>query len=146
MNGTNGDRQPGPNGNETPATILIVDDEPAIRVLMDAALESAGFRVLEAADGYAALEAARHGHPDLVLLDIGLPGLSGLEVCRRLRDDPQTVGTPVLFLTGLGREAELEAAAAVGAQGVITKPFSPTTLVEQIASKLNRPAAVLRPK
>ena len=98
-------------GNGDRPTILIVDDEPAIRVLLDAALDGEGYRLLEAADGPSALEAARTEHPDLVLLDIGLPGLSGLEVCRRLRDEAGTAGTPVLFLTGLGREAEEEAAA-----------------------------------
>lgn len=128
-------------GNGDRPTILIVDDEPAIRVLLDAALDGEGYRLLEAADGPSALETARTEHPDLVLLDIGLPGLSGLEVCRRLRDEAGTAGTPVLFLTGLGREAEEEAAATVGAQGVITKPFSPAALVKQVAHMLRQPAA-----
>lgn len=140
---TRGNGDGNSNGNGHRPTILIVDDEPAIRVLIDAALDGAGFHVLEAEDGYGALETAIKERPNLVLLDIGLPGLNGLEVCRRLRDDARTADTPVLFLTGLGREAEREAAATVGAQGVITKPFNPITLVEQISSMLRRTAPAL---
>ncbi len=124
------------------ATVLVVDDEPTIRVLVRAALEGTGCRILEAVDGPSALDLARGGRPDLVLLDIALPGLSGLEVCRQLNDDPATASMPILLLTGLVQQAERQAAAEVGAQGFIAKPFSPAALVGQIEDTLRRRAAI----
>ena len=121
--------------------ILLIEDDLDIADFIQRGLVYKDYDVEVAHDGEAGLEAASDKPPDLVLLDIGLPGLSGLEVCRRLRDEAGTADTPVLFLTGLGREAEEEAAATVGAQGVITKPFSPSALVKQVAQMLRRPAA-----
>ena len=123
-------------------TILVVDDEPTIRVLVRAVLEGTGYRVLEAADGPSALQMAQSRRPDLVLLDIALPRLSGLEVCRRLKEDAATAATPVLLLSGLVQQTERRAAEGVGAQGFIAKPFSPATLVERIDDALHRRAAV----
>jgi CheY-like chemotaxis protein len=123
-------------------TILVVDDEPTIRVLIRAALEGTGYRLLEAADGASALQVARSQRPDLILLDIALPRLSGLEVCRRLKEDPTTAATPILLLTGLVQQAERQAAEEVGAQGFIAKPFSPAALVAQIDDTLLRRAPV----
>lgn len=124
-------------------TILVVDDEPTIRILIRAALEGTGYRVLEAADGTSALQMACSQRPDLILLDIALPHLSGLEVCRRLKEDPATAATPILLLTGFVQEAERQAAEEVGAQAFIAKPFSPATLVAQIDNALLRRAAVI---
>ena len=120
--------------------ILVVDDEPTIRALLRAALEQAGYRVLEAADGAGALRQAR-SHPDLVLLDVALPDINGLEVCRRLKADPSTAGTPVLLLTGLAQPSDQRAARDAGAVGCIEKPFSPADLVSRIADALRRQAA-----
>ena len=123
-------------------TILVVDDEPAIRLLLRLTLEEAGYRVIEAADGAAALQATRQQRPDLVLLDVALPGLSGIEVCRRLRAEPATAATPVLLISGIDRRIEAEAAAA-GALACIVKPFELSGLVEQAARALRRaPIAV----
>ena len=120
------------------ATILVVDDEPAIRALIRAAL--AKHTVLEAADGLAALEVARARLPQLVLLDVALPALSGLEVCRRLKADPATARTTILLLTGLAQSN-----GAAGADGCIAKPFSPAAVVQQVEQALQRQAAPAGP-
>lgn len=124
------------------ATILVVDDEPTIRLLVRAALEETGHRLLEAADGSTALDLARAERPDLIILDIVLPRLSGLEVCRRLKGDPATAATPVFLLTGFVQQAERQAAEEIGAEGFIAKPFSPAALVQQIKDTLRRRTAV----
>ena len=126
-------------------TILVVDDEPTIRVLLRVTLEGSGHSVLEAADGVSALELARRERPDLMLLDIALPALNGLEVCRRLKEDPATAATPIFLLTGFVQQAERDAAVEAGGQGFIAKPFSPAVLVAQIDDALRRrPAFVSR--
>jgi two-component system alkaline phosphatase synthesis response regulator PhoP len=123
----------------TSPTILVVDDEPAIRVLVRATLEPAGYRVVDAADGESALRAARTQRPHLVLLDVVLPGMSGLEVCRRLRAERATADAQILLLTGL-EPADRNQAALLGAYGCIEKPFSPAGLLAHVAEAL-RPAA-----
>ncbi len=119
-------------------TVLVVDDEPAIRALIRAAL--AQHTVLEATDGKAALEMARARRPDVVLLDVALPGLSGLDVCRRLKADPVTAGAAVLLLTGLPQPADRMAREG-GADGCIAKPFSPNGIVQEIEQALRKRAA-----
>ncbi len=126
-------------------TILIVDDEPAIRRLIRAALQGSGYRLLEEADGVSALETARREQPDLILLDIALPHMSGLEVCRRLKAGPATADVPIFLLTGLVQQVERRAAEDTGADGFIAKPFSPAALVAQIAEAL-RPQTALAPR
>ena len=116
-------------------TILVVDDEPAIRALVRAALSEHGYRVLEAADGAQALRLALSERPDLVLLDVALPGMSGLEVSRRLREDSGTASTPILLLTGLAPET-WPVEGRFDAQGLVQKPFSPQGLVRQVAEAL----------
>ncbi len=117
-------------------TILLVDDEPTIRYLLRASLEGRGYHLIEAADGLSALQAAQRDRPDLILLDIALPGLSGLEVCRRLKEDPATAATSILLLTGYVQQTEREAADRLGARGCIAKPFSPAALVTQVEEAL----------
>jgi len=120
-------------------TILVVDDEPSIRRLLRAALERGGYAVLEAPDGPAALRVARESQPALVLLDVALPRMSGLEVCRRLRDDPPTSRTPVLLLSGVS-SAEPQKLAQSGASGWLAKPFTPESLLERVGALLGVPA------
>lgn len=115
-------------------TILVVDDEPAIRALVRATLESAGYGVTEAADGVSALSVAQRERPDLVLLDIALPRVNGREVCRRLKAEPATAGIQVLFMTGLPQHTSES-----GAIGIITKPFAPAALVASVGRALRRP-------
>ena len=121
-------------------TILLVDDEPTIRILVRAALEDTGYPLLEAADGITALELARSEHPDLILLDVALPRLSGLEVCRQLKDDPATADTPIFLLTGFVQQTDRQAAMDAGAEDFIAKPFSPAALVELVQDTLRNRA------
>ena len=119
-------------------TILVVDDEPTICRLVRRALEDAGFQVLEAGDGILGLKLAKLEQPDLILLDIALPQMSGLEVSRRLQSDANTSSIPVLYLTGLVPEASRGA----NVHGHIAKPFSPPFLLERIESTLPKQPAL----
>lgn len=116
------------------ATVLVVDDESAIRALIGAAL--AEHTVIEAADGPSALALARAHRPEVILLDIALPGLNGLDVCRRLKADPATADAAVLFLTGLAQAPD-----RLAADGWIAKPFSPGTVVREVDQALRLRAA-----
>ena len=116
-------------------TVLVVDDEPKIVELARDYLEHAGFAVVSASDGTAALATARSSRPDLVVLDLGLPELDGLDVARALRRD-STV--PIVMLTGRGDEADKIAGLEIGADDYVTKPFSPKELVARIRAVLRR--------
>ena len=124
------------------ATILVVDDESTICMLVRRALETSGHRVLEASDGILGLKLAQLEQPDLILLDIALPQMSGLEVNRRLQGNAKTATIPVLYLTGLVPEAARNTSGSV--KGYIAKPFSPTLLIERIETELYqaRPSAM----
>ncbi|MEW6034227.1 MAG: response regulator [Chloroflexota bacterium] len=114
-------------------TILFVDDEQCVRELIAATLSRAGrYTFFEAQNADEALEMARRERPDVMLLDIVMPGLSGLEVCRQLKADPETRGIKVIMLTALAQESQRELSQEVGADAYFTKPFSPTTLVGKI--------------
>jgi DNA-binding response OmpR family regulator len=119
------------------ANVLIVDDDPTVREVVAAYLLASGHACREAADGEAALAAVRDRTPDLVVLDVMLPGVGGLEVCRRLR---QTGNVPIVMLTALGAEEERVAGLELGADDYITKPFSPRELVLRVDSVLRRTA------
>lgn len=117
-------------------TILVVDDEPNLVELVGDYLTREGFQVLTATDGGAALELARTQQPDLILLDVMLPGIDGVEVCRRLR---QFSDAYVLMLTARAEEIDKIVGLAVGADDYVTKPFSPRELVARIKALLRRP-------
>ncbi|WP_251059133.1 MULTISPECIES: response regulator transcription factor [unclassified Streptomyces] len=123
-----------------PARILVVDDDPTVSEVVGQYLRRAGFTVEQAADGPAALDAAERAWPDLVVLDLMLPGLDGLEVCRRLR---AAGPVPVIMLTARGDEDDRIAGLELGADDYVTKPFSPRELVLRVGSVLRRgrPAA-----
>ena len=110
-------------------TILVVDDEPAIVDLVRFTLEDAEVRVVEASDGAEALVLARRIKPDLVLLDVQMPRLDGLEVCRQLRREPALARMPIVMLTAAGQEADRARGRAAGADEYLTKPFSPLALL-----------------
>jgi two-component system, OmpR family, phosphate regulon response regulator PhoB len=118
------------------STILLVEDDPDIRELVAYKLSRGGFEVIEAADGLAALQAARTRPPDAVILDMGLPRLSGIEVCRELRAAPATAAVPIIMLTGAVRLQELEQAYAAGASDYLVKPFSPRELQRRVEAAL----------
>lgn len=114
-------------------SVLIVDDDPSIRKLVATTLEDvAGFELVEAADGDEALELARKEAPAIVLLDIDMPGIDGLEACRRLRAQPQTAEATVVMLTAAADEEAERAAEDAGADLFITKPFSPLELLRLV--------------
>ncbi len=128
-------------------TILVVDDEARIAKLVRDYLERAGFGVLTARDGETALMLARREHPDLIILDLMLPGVDGLDVCRRLR---QESGVPIIMLTARVEEADRVVGLELGADDYVTKPFSPRELVARVRATLRRaqgevgPATVIR--
>ena len=118
------------------ATVLVVDDDLAVRQLLDELLRSAGFEVLTAASGVGLAEVVQQQHPDVVLLDHVMQPVSGLSALRELRASGQDV--PVVMLTALGGEALVQAALDMGADEYVTKPFSNTVLVARIRAALRR--------
>src|SRR5712675_1553076 len=129
------------------ATILLVDDEPRIVQLVRDYLQHGGFAVLVASDGPTALRTARTGRPDLVVLDLGLPGQNGLDVARALRRDGDV---PIIMLTARSEESDKLVGLELGADDYLTKPFSPKELVARVRAVLRRaegrrsPADVIR--
>src|SRR6202030_1598198 len=124
------------------ATILVVDDEPRIVQLVRDYLEHGGFTVLVASDGQAALRSARTGRPDLVVLDLGLPGLDGLDVARALRRDG---AVPIIMLTARTEESDKLIGLELGADDYLTKPFSPKELVARVRAVLRRAEGLRSP-
>jgi two-component system alkaline phosphatase synthesis response regulator PhoP len=118
------------------ATILVVDDDPKIRELLRLYVAREGHRVIHAGDGPEALEAAARARPDLVLLDVMLPGLDGFEVCRRLRDDGAEM--PILLLTARSGDSDKVIGLDIGADDYIVKPFSPRELMARVRVQLRR--------
>jgi DNA-binding response OmpR family regulator len=115
---------------------LVVDDDVTVRDVVHRYLDRAGYRVAVAGDGEQALKAVADRVPDVVVLDLMLPRLGGLEVCRRLRRD--AVGVPIVMLTALGEEEDRVLGLELGADDYVTKPFSPRELVLRVASVLRR--------
>ncbi|MEQ1859531.1 MAG: response regulator transcription factor [Chthoniobacteraceae bacterium] len=130
--------------------ILIADDEADVLNLLAMSLKTAGYQVLACDDGESALDSARRALPSLVVLDLMLPGMSGLEVCRALKSEPATRAIPVIMLTAKAEEIDRIVGLELGADDYVTKPFSPRELVLRIRSILRRsetrsePADVLR--
>jgi len=118
--------------------ILVVEDELPIRKLIELNLRLETHDVITAADGYEALQQSADGLPDLIILDIMLPGLDGWEVLMRLRQDPKFQDTPVVVLTALVQDADIIRGWQLGADEYITKPFSPVALVKTVQMVLNR--------
>jgi DNA-binding response OmpR family regulator len=118
--------------------ILIVDDESAIRLVCQLNLASVGFQTLEASDGETALTLARTEHPDLILLDVMLPGIDGLDVAKELASSPETREIPILFLSARSDRSDEERGHEVGGLGYITKPFDPAELIDKVRDVLER--------
>ncbi|RJR30208.1 MAG: response regulator [Candidatus Latescibacterota bacterium] len=118
--------------------ILVVDDEEDILELVSYNLVKAGYRVTKAASGEEAIKSARAKPPDLVLLDLMLPGVDGFEVCNTLKRDPRTANVPVVMLTARGEEPDIVAGLELGADDYITKPFSPRVMIARIRAVLRR--------
>jgi len=123
------------------AEVLLVDDDPSLREVVRYALTRAGFRVREASDGREALLAFRRSEPDLMVLDISMPELDGLEVCREIRKHSQV---PILFLSSRGEELDRVLGLELGGDDYVTKPFSPRELVSRVKAVLRRTRPVAR--
>ncbi|TDT94127.1 response regulator receiver domain-containing protein [Streptomyces sp. 846.5] len=120
------------------AFVLVADDDGDIRELVAYKLAQGGHQVTVVEDGLAALDAVRDGSVELALLDIRMPGMSGLDVCRELRAAPETETLPVILLTARSQEGDVETGFAAGADDYIIKPFSPRELSSRVEAALAR--------
>ncbi len=117
-------------------TVLIADDEPSLRLLVHATIESDDYTVVEAVNGEQAWEIIQKQKPSLVLLDVQMPGRTGLEVLRSIKADPELKATRVILLTSKTQEKDVEAGLIAGADFYLTKPFSPLDLVTRVEEAL----------
>jgi DNA-binding response OmpR family regulator len=118
--------------------VLVVDDDPDIRELVAFKLEQLGHTVVQERDGESGLAAAQQTAPDLILLDVMMPKLTGIEVCRKLREDTGTATVPVILITAKAQEADVERGFAAGADDYIVKPFSPRELASRVQAVVSR--------
>src|SRR4051812_47746465 len=125
-------------GSAVRRRVLVVDDEPAIRTLCRVNLRVSGMEVMEAADGESALQLARAEHPDLILLDVMLPGATGWDVAAALGGEDATRDIPVIFLSAMADVTDLERGRQHGAVGYVTKPFDPVGIADLIEDTLRR--------
>ncbi|GAC1510149.1 MAG: hypothetical protein NVS1B3_12680 [Candidatus Dormibacteraceae bacterium] len=125
-----------PTGLRALRTVIIADDEPSMRLLVHATIESDEHLVVEAADGAEAWALIQQHKPQLVLLDVEMPGLSGLEVLRSIKADPNLRATRVILLTSKAQESDIEAGLIAGADFYLTKPFSPLDLLTRVDEAL----------
>jgi DNA-binding response OmpR family regulator len=120
------------------AKIVIAEDEPDIRELIAFALRFAGHEVISGANGEEGYELAKKEQPDLVMLDVRMPKMTGYEACQRIKSEPGTAHIPVVFLSAKGQESEIEQGIAAGAEEYLLKPFAPDQLVERIRAILQK--------
>jgi CheY-like chemotaxis protein len=126
------------SGGASEGRILVVDDEASIRLICRVNLDASGFDVLEAADGETALSIARNERPDLILLDVMLPGIDGWEVAEELSEQSETRDIPIVFITARSAAPDELRSHAVGGVGYITKPFDPGHLSETVTRVVQR--------
>jgi two-component system, OmpR family, alkaline phosphatase synthesis response regulator PhoP len=117
-------------------TVVIADDESSMRLLVHATIESDEYRVVEASDGTEAWALIQKLRPSLVLLDVQMPGQSGLEVLKLIKDDPTLASTRVILLTAKAQETDIESGLIAGADFYLTKPFSPLDLLTRVEEAL----------
>jgi CheY-like chemotaxis protein len=118
------------------ATILVAEDEKDIRELISITMRLAGYKVWTANDGLEALELAPQVQPDLILMDVRMPKMTGYEACKAMKEMPETKDIPIVFLSAKGQEAEIKQGLEVGAVAYVLKPFAPTDLTSQIEELL----------
>jgi two-component system alkaline phosphatase synthesis response regulator PhoP len=119
------------------ATILVAEDEPDISNLIALTLKFGGFEVISTSNGIDAVAHAKEDDPDLIILDVRMPRMTGYEACRQLKADESTAGIPVVFLSARGQENEVKAGLEVGGVDYILKPFAPDKLIERVGELLN---------
>ncbi len=123
------------------AKILIAEDERDIRELVNFSLQFGGFTVVQAGNGAEAVEQAQKELPDLILMDVRMPKMTGYEACRQMKSMPDLRDIPVVFLSAKGQESEIQTGLESGAEEYILKPFAPDELVKQVQAVLDRVAA-----
>ena len=123
-----------------PATVLVVDDDPVILKLLEVNFEMEGFTVVRAADGAEGLERAREVLPDIVILDVMMPRMTGYEVAKALREDERTARIPIIFVTARAQSSDVERGMELGVDDYVTKPFDPLDLVARVNVLLARRA------
>ena len=119
--------------------VLIADDQPSLRLLVSATLASDDLDIIEAADGDEAWEMIEAQHPDLALLDVQMPGRTGLELAQAIRSSHELAHTRVILLTSKAQQGDVEAGLAAGADRYLTKPFSPMELLDEVERVLGLP-------
>jgi len=112
--------------------ILVVDDDPVILRLLQVNFRLEGYEVLTASRGDEALRVAKEQHPEVIVLDVMMPGIDGYEVCRQLKEDPDTAAAPVIFLSARAQDADRDRGYALGVVAYVTKPFDPGQLVDVV--------------
>ena len=120
------------------ARILVADDDVDIRELVEFKLSTLGHEIVAVSDGAAAIDACKERRPDLAVLDVMMPGMSGLDAIRAIRNDPAMAGIPVILLTARAQESDVETGFDSGADDYITKPFSPRELASRVQALLAR--------
>jgi DNA-binding response OmpR family regulator len=121
-----------------PATVLVVDDDPVILKLLEVNFEMEGFSVVRAADGAEGLERAREVLPDIVVLDVMMPRMTGYEVAKALREDENTAHIPIIFVTARAQSSDVERGMELGVDDYVTKPFDPLDLIARVNVLLAR--------
>ncbi len=118
------------------AKIVIAEDEPDIRELIAFTLRFAGYEVITGSNGEEGYQLTKSERPDLVMLDVRMPKLTGYEACKRIKSEPELAATPVIFLSAKGQENEIEQGLAAGAEEYLLKPFAPDQLVDRVKAVL----------
>jgi two-component system phosphate regulon response regulator PhoB len=131
--------------SSTKAELLLVEDEPEIAELIEFHAERAGMRARKVHSGRIALDVVKREKPDIIVLDLMLPDVDGLEVCRRLKQDEATRGVPIVMVTAKGEEADVVAGIELGAHDYVTKPFSPRVLMARLRNILRRTQPIDEP-
>ena len=121
-----------------PATVLVVDDDPVILKLLEVNFEMEGFQVVRASDGAEGLERARECRPDIVVLDVMMPRMTGYEVAKALREDAVTARIPIIFVTARAQSSDVERGMELGVDDYVTKPFDPLDLIARVNTLLAR--------
>jgi DNA-binding response OmpR family regulator len=124
-----------------PATVLVVDDDPVILKLLEVNFEMEGFEVVRAADGAEGLERARAVLPDIVILDVMMPRMTGYEVAKALRENEDTAHIPIIFVTARAQSQDVERGMELGVDDYVTKPFDPLDLIARVNTLLARSQA-----
>lgn len=127
-------------------TVVVADDDPHVVAILDEALTQAGYLVLRASDGQAALELAVRQHPDVIITDVAMPRIDGIDLCRRLRQDPATAAMPIVMLTAKGEVGDKVLGLEMGADDYVVKPFEVPEILARVKALLRRAGGAFGPE